>query len=632
MYNLRTPEDLRASGPVILAIDQKALDEADQGNVFGDPYGWPWPRAAWAFLIPYLERHGARGIVFDLFFSEESRVQRELGDDTQLADAIRGARIPLVFATQVSNSGAPGRFGPRGVVPTFGAANFPGGTVREYDPWVFGAPSLGLRAAAIAAGTDVNVFPRDRFRLHYHGPSDAGGRSTYQYVSAGRVVAAAADELGILSMTGGRSVDPEVFRGRMVFVGSTAPGLADLRATPVQGIFPGVEVHVTAMDNLLRRLRVHPVGVVPTAAITLLGAFMASIGVILPRRTLAKLLLAAAAAVLLLLVAVTLFRGRTIRWLPAAVPFLAIVMSTIASFAWSYLTEGRQRQFFFRALSQYLSPDVAAVVERTGELSLSGERRELTVMFTDIQGFTDLSEALEEKITDVLNFYLGEMSAIVYRSSGTLDKYIGDAIMSFWNAPVAQPDHAERACRTALAMKQREREIQPQLAALGAKGMLTRVGLHTGPMTFGNMGSPQKFNYTVIGDAVNLGSRLEGANKLYGSEILISQTTADLVKGQFVFRQLDRLRVKGKKKPMAVYELMAEGQPQDGLLPRVERYERALRCYFEQKWDDAEAELNRLLADFPADLPAQALLKRVSKLRHDPPPPDWDGVYVAKDK
>jgi adenylate cyclase len=224
------------------------------------------------------------------------------------------------------------------------------------------------------------------------------------------------------------------------------------------------------------------------------------------------------------------------------------------------------------------------------------------------------------------------MSNVVLQDQAYLDKYIGDAIMSFWNGVIDQADHAACACRAALDMQKRERDIQPQLQRLGAKGLLTRIGINTGPMALGNMGSTRKFAFTVLGDSVNLGSRLEGANKLYGSQILIAQTTADLVRDRFVLRQLDLLRVKGKKRPMAVYELMDEGPGNGELRPRVELYEEAFHLYQQQQWEDAEGVLGRLLERCPEDAPAKGLLGRVQKLRHDPPGPGWDGVYVAKDK
>ncbi len=181
-------------------------------------------------------------------------------------------------------------------------------------------------------------------------------------------------------------------------------------------------------------------------------------------------------------------------------------------------------------------------------------------------------------------------------------------------------------------MRQRELDMKGELARRGADKLLTRIGINTGPMALGNMGSSLKFSYTVLGDSVNLGSRLESANKLYGSQILMAQTTAELVKDRFVVRQLDLLRVKGKKQPMAVYELMAEGRPDESLLVRVEKYERALALYQTQKWDEAEKVLTELTTNFPADAPALNLMGRIYKLRADPPKPDWDGVYIAKDK
>jgi adenylate cyclase len=311
-----------------------------------------------------------------------------------------------------------------------------------------------------------------------------------------------------------------------------------------------------------------------------------------------------------------------------------LLIATIGAFTFSYVTEDRQRRMLLKALSQYLSPHVAAEIANDFDsMKLGGQRREMTVMFSDIAGFTTISESMDsEKLSAMLNFYLGEMSSLIWDQNGTLDKYIGDAIMCFWNAPVHQPDHAVLACRAALAMRDREAQIQDQLRDLGAPGMMTRIGINSGPMVFGNMGSPQKFNYTVLGDSVNLGSRLEGANKLYGSRILLAESTAVLVKDRFVVRELDYLQVKGKQKPLAVFELMAEGSADQKTQTRVKGYEEALKSYRAQKWDEAEKLLSELQAEFPDDEPVASLLKRISKLRHDPPAPDWDGVYVAKDK
>jgi adenylate cyclase len=379
---------------------------------------------------------------------------------------------------------------------------------------------------------------------------------------------------------------------------------------------------------------VKPLGTTSAVGLALLACVLAAMGVILPRRVTLKVMLAIVAAFLLIGIAEKIFVGHDIHWLPMASPIVAILVTIIGAFAWSYLTEDRDRRLVFKALSQYVSPDVAAEIQRNPDsLKLGGERREMTVMFTDIQGFTDLSESMDsEKLSQMLNFYFGEMSGVVLANNGTLDKYIGDSIMSFWNAPTLQFDHAAMACRAALAMKERESEIQPDLAALGAAGMLTRLGINSGPMVFGNMGAPQKFNYSVLGDSVNLGSRLEGANKLYGSRILLAESTAHAVKDRFVMRKLDLLRVKGKLKPIAVFELLSEGAPTADQSAQIAGYEQALAAYQAQKWDEAESILNGLHARFPEDLPVAALLKRIAKLRHDPPGADWDGVYVAKDK
>ncbi|MDB5292279.1 MAG: adenylate cyclase, partial [Phycisphaerales bacterium] len=459
------------------------------------------------------------------------------------------------------------------------------------------------------------------------------GGNTYRYVPAYPVFIAAQAPARAASV----GISPEMFRGKIVLIGGTALGIYDPKSSPVSKIYPGVEVQATAIDDLLTGQNVKPVSAPQSAGAALAASLLAAFGVILPRRVTLKVAFAFIAAAALVGMGIILFVAHDIRWLPMASPLLALLLTTVGAFAWTYLREDRQRRLVLKALTQYLSPEVAAEIERDpAALRLGGQRREMTVMFTDIQGFTDLSESMEsERLSELLNFYLGEMSGLILANNGTLDKYIGDAIMSFWNAPLHQADHAALACRAALAMKKREAEIQGTLAAMGAPGLLTRIGINTGPMIFGNMGAPQKFNYSVLGDSVNLGSRLEGANKFYGSRILVAESTALLVNDRFVFRQLDLLRVKGKLKPLAVFELLAEQNgtaADDDLRFRVARYEEALGLYRAQKWDDAQAVLDDLHRRFPDDGPTAALLKRIAKLRHEPPGADWDGVYVAKDK
>lgn len=624
-YHLRPVQD-QTNGPVvIIAADDKSQDELSHQGLGNTSYGWPWPRQFWGIMIGYCNKCGAKAVALDLIFTEPSVYNDSSDDDAAFAKLVAGSKIPVIIGCRFLSDGKPERFAPPIKNPQLAAVNVGSELVyRTYQPVVNGAASLAARTIG-----DVGGKPLDQpFLLHYYGPYlNSGGRTTFRYISAAHVLAAGTGKKN----TG---VDPAMFRDKVVVIGAITVGTNDLKASPLSAEYPGVEIQATAMVNMLTGDRVIPLGITWILAAAFLAALAAALGVVFPRNVGFKITLATLAVVVLLLIAAGLFLAHQIRWLPLASPLLGFVLATIGAFAWSYLAEGRQRRFVLKALSQYISPAVAAEIDRDpGALKLGGERREMTVMFTDIQGFTDLSERLDEHtLTALLNYYLDEMSGLVLANDGTLDKYIGDAIMSFWNAPIRQADHAVLACRAALAMERREREIQPRLNELGAAGLLTRIGINTGPMVFGNMGSTQKFNYSVLGDAVNLASRLEGANKFYGSRILIAQPTADLVKDHFMLRQLDLLRVKGKLKPMAVYELLGEAGGDADLALRRDEYEAAFQLYREQQWEPAHARLVALRDRFPNDGPAAALLERIVYLREHPPASDWDGVYVAKGK
>jgi adenylate cyclase len=500
---------------------------------------------------------------------------------------------------------------------------------RNYATSVNGQPSLGL-AAVRAAGIEPKL-PVDRpTAVRYYGPHrDASGKPTFPTYMASRVLFAEAkgneQEWGVA---------PEMFKDKIVLVGLLAEGLGDLKLTPMGPGYPGVEFHATVITNLIRGDEVKSFSRGFVSLVSLFAATVAAIAAIALRGTVLKLLGGAVVAPLVILLAWLLFRAESIRFLAPTMPLLATLLATTAGVGWSYFGEARRARFLLKALESCVSPAVAAELERDpARLTVGGRQLEMTVMFTDLAGFTALTEQLKERIEPALNYYLGEMTDQILARDGTVDKYIGDAIMSFWNAPLDQPEHARFACEAALGLARRERDIRPQLEALGMRDTITRIGINTGTMFVGFTGSRRKLNYTVIGDSVNLAARLEPANKLYQTQILVAERTVVRCAEHFLFRLVDLLQVKGKTEPMRVYELLGEASMRNtaaGDLAR--RFEEAFDLHCQRRWDDAQAILLELSRRFADDGPVATLRARIEEYRRHPPAPDWNGAYVATSK
>jgi adenylate cyclase len=628
-YRLRPFEDQTDGPVVIIAVDDKSLKDVDDKRGFG----WPWPRDFWGYLAKYLDQSGAKAIGIDLIFDQTSVYENSTGDDDTLGSTVQPLKTPIIFGSMVNADGSWDKFAPKVVNPVFGAVNVGNDVVyRWYTPKVDGEPSLAL-ATVKAAGEEAKLPVDSPFRLHYYGPNQtADGHTTFRYVSAAAALGAAAPD----AKPGTSGVSPDWFKGKIVLIGAISAGTYDLKSSPLSAQFPGVEIQATAIGNLLNGQEVTDVPEAWHAIAALAGAAVAAGLVIFPRPAGWKILGPVLAILGILGFGAELFVGPNIRWMSPTGPLIAVAVATVAAFAWTYFAEDRQRRFMLKALSKVVSPAVAEQLSREPHrLALGTVRAQVTLLFTDLANFTGMSEMMDvQKLGELLNRYLGEMSDEVLKEQGTLDKYIGDAIMCFWNAPLPQRDHAARACRAALAIAKREEAIREELKGLGAAALFTRIGINTTDAAVGFVGSSHLFNYTALGDGVNLASRLEGANKLYGTRILISQTTADLAGDQFVLRRVDLLQVKGKRQPMAVYELLAEQSAagSEKLRDLANRYEAAWSQYQMRNWDQAEKELLEVLSRFGEDAASRKLLDRIAYLRAHPPAEDWDGVYEAKEK
>jgi adenylate cyclase len=437
------------------------------------------------------------------------------------------------------------------------------------------------------------------------------------------------------------TVPPDAVQDKIVLVGATAMAIGDLRNTPFQsGSYMGVEVHANIIDNLLHSdqqgrtflTRGIREDLIDVAFIVLFGlAFGAWFARIKP-------LYSTLSAVFALAVFgwFVYFSFASLgRWLSFVIPAGTLVANYAVITSFRMIFEEREKRKIRKTFSQYLSPGVIALIEKDPQKYIrpGGETKELTVMFSDIRGFTGLSEGMTaDELVRLLNEYLGEMTDVIFKNLGTLDKYIGDAIMAFWGSPYPQRDHALRACTCALEMLRHLDLLNAKWQAEGRKEISIGVGLNTGPVNVGNMGSAKRLAWTVMGDNVNLASRLEGMTKQYRSRIVISEGTYRQVADHFVCRELDRIRVKGKHQPVVVYELMDVATASPKYQALLTRFESAMEAYHAQNWRDAAGRFGELLASFPDDGPTQIFLQRALEFLENAPEPDWDGVYVMKSK
>ena len=446
-----------------------------------------------------------------------------------------------------------------------------------------------------------------------------GGQGSFAYVSAADVL-------------GGR-VATAALAGKIVLVGTTAPGLLDLRTTPFNSAYPGVEVHANMIAGILDgAVKQKPRYVMAVEVILLLVPGLVLI-LLLPRLSPLRGTLLTA-GVLGLLAGINLAAWESGLVLPVAAQLWLVGVVYVLNVAWGFFVESKAKRQFTELFGQYVPPELVDEMARDPErYSMEGRKAELTVLFSDVRGFTTISEGLDPKeLAHLMNAYLGCMTEVIRRHRGTVDKYIGDAIMAFWGAPVADADHARHAVLAALEMQRAVRTLDADFRARGWPALEIGVGVNTGLMTVGDMGSPVRKAYTVMGDAVNLASRLEGATKVYGVGVLVSDETRARMP-EVVWRELDCVRVKGKAEPVAVFEpvgLADEVSPAE--LEELKLWQQALRAYRQGRWDDADVALINLSRMAPERALYRLYQARIDRLRRESPGEDWDGVTTFETK
>lgn len=501
------------------------------------------------------------------------------------------------------------------------------GGVRNSSPPIRNQKSKIKNAFSHAVPIDQN----GRALLNFRGPAGTHQRYTAAAVIQSELRLQAGEEPPI--------TDPREFKDCYVFLGCSAPGLLDLRPTPVSRVYPGVELYATALDNLLSNdfMRNSPRDF--TLLCVLVMGLLAGILIRLGRNARENVLVFALTLPIPAILCVAAYQQGF--WLPFLVQETAVVFALVGAVLVNYATEGKQKRFIRGAFKQYLSAEVIAqIVQHPERLTLGGEQRTLSIFFSDLQGFTTISEGLNpQELTAFLNDYLTAMTDIIQEEGGTVDKYEGDAIIAFWNAPLAQEDHAVRAVRAGLRCQGKLAEMRPALRDRIGKNLFMRIGLNTGAVVVGNMGSHNRFNYTILGDAANLAARLEGINKQFGTYTMISETMRTAMGGEFAVREISRVAVVGRKTAVRVFEPMYK-EEFAARQKDLDLFAQGLAAYYAGRFKEALRHFEPLQEKDP---PAAAYVRKCRDLLTQPafaealragrpPPASWDGVWVMNEK
>ncbi len=618
ILNVLLPSRITSEDIVIVSIDETSFAAFETQ--------WPWPRELHGMLIERLVEEGAKDIIFDVVFAEPSETE----SDAYFAEAISTAQNVILASdlTAVDDGFMTGVIETRPFVEFEDAGARVGlaGVDQDNDRVIRYFPSFKGTLSSVAAG--IEDVPEERSKIINY----VGEDHTFDYISYYQFFLENGIEEGAIE-------------NKYVLIGLDVKATPDVQQSQVDAfptpytrfnarLSPGVEVHANMLQNLLNEGWIsNP----PTQQKVILLLFMASIG-FLATQTFNPFL----SSGILIVTSLGAFGASAFSWqngyfLSVFTAFPSFIFSFVASGAHAYLTEGKQKRQIKGAFAQYLAPDmVDALIADPDKLTLGGEKRKMTVMFCDVRGFTAISEALKDRpevLAEVINTLLTELTNDILDSGGTIDKYMGDCIMAFWNAPVENPKHAELAVEAAQKMMKTIYRVNDIISAQGNVSFDLRIGIGvaTGECVVGNMGSKQRFDYTVLGDVVNLASRLEGQTKGYGiTTVLCKNTAAAIYQKSEIILEIDKIRVKGKTDPEVIFGLL-ESEATRNDIESVKQYLSQFRAGNFAKSIQA---LDTILKNEKSAVHAYASLmkSRINELSDAPLPKNWDGVYTAETK
>lgn len=643
---------------VVIAIDDKSIRELGQ---------WPWSRVRIGELVKNLADYGVKVSALDIVFSEPE----ERGGDPFFAKGVEAAGN-VVMGYFFRDEDQP--LDPEALEQLSSArvkllkidSDVTSVPITEYKSLTANIPLLGGKAQDFGFFNQTpdsdGVFRKSPLLLLYNGDIYQSLALKALRYSYGSEVMLNVAVFGVNSLTIGKHllpvnehgelalnyygptgsfhtvsavdvikkrIKPEELKDCIAFVGATEIGIYDVRNTPFDPALPGVEIHATVAANSIDSrfiIRDGRTAAIEMGAVLLLPLLLAFLLSLVPG-TLAGLGIFAAVTALFISANYLLFSHYLID-LTLFYPLLSLALSQVTSEAYRNLVVERKGRSLKKAFSSYVSPDLVKQIEKDPDkLVLGGEQREISILFSDIRGFTSISEGLTpQELVRLLNEYLNPMTRIVLEERGTLDKFIGDAVMAIFNAPLDLSNHPEAACRAAVRMIESLQQLNVGFSARNMNTIDIGIGINTGPAVVGNMGADIRFDYTAIGDSVNLASRLESLNKYYGTHILVSEDTrVKITDPGFRFREVDRVKVKGKQLPVVIYELVT------GDASFLINFEEGLNCYRKADFSGAAKIFNEL-AEINNDHPSRLYLERCSEYINNPPPDDWDGVYTAKSK